>query len=674
MALLKRSGARRGPGYKARTAVLLALLPGLIGLGFIHWPATAGLESKGLDLLFLLRGNRPVPSDVCVVAVDDDSYWVLGLDNPSVPLPRGFYGKLVSVLAREGARAVAFDMLFDAPADPEQTAAFAAGMLEAGNVVLASTVELIEDPRFRQATLIEPTEVLARAAAAVADVNMPTDRDGVIRSAWLSHNDRPTLPLAAYEVATGDSLPRDQAGRLINYYGPARNVPTVSLYQALEPAEYLPPGFFENKIVFVGATQVAATGASVAKDSFLTPFRKGSGDTTYGVEIHATLAANLLEGRSVDVVSPWLEAVAILLLPLLAMLGFIFLRPVLGLLVLLVLEAVPWGTAYLAFNAGDLWLPVVIPSIVQLPIAYVASVVWYYLTTVREREKIRTAFAFYLSPDMISKVTESPEELDLGGEEIVATAMFTDIKGFTSIAEGMSAPETAALLNDYFSEATGHVFNTGGTLIKYIGDAVFAIWGAPLRMDDHATQACRAAVGMSRLQQALGDRPAGKLVTRIGVHTGSMLVGNLGSSQRFDYTAIGDTINLAARLEGINKRLGTQALASHETLAATDGSLVVRPLGRIGVVGRAEPVAIYELLGMPGDATRPDARAIERFTRAVEDYAARRLDQAADGFREVRELCGGTDGPSEFYLNVIAELATRPDETAWDGVIRFESK
>ncbi len=674
MALLKRSGARRGPGYKTRTAVLLALVPGLIGLALVYWPATAGLEKKGLDLLFLLRGTRPVPADVCVVAVDDDSYWVNGLDDPTIPLPRDLYGKLVTVLAREGVRAVAFDMLFDTPGDPEQTAAFEQGMLEAGNVVLGSTVVLIEDPRYRQATLLEPIEPLARAAVAVADVNMPTDRDGVIRSAWLRHNDRPTLPLAAYEAATGDTSKQEQAGRLINYYGPARTVPTVSLYQALEPGEYLPPGFFENKIVFVGATQVAATGPAVAKDSFLTPFRKGSGDTTYGVEIHATLAANLLEGRGVEVVSPYLEAVAMLLLPLLAMLGFIFLRPLLGLLVLLVLEVVPWGTAYLAFDAGDLWLPVVIPSLVQLPVAYVVSVVWYYLTTVREREKIRAAFAFYLSPDMISKVTESPDELDLGGEEIVGTALFTDIKGFTSIAEGMSAPETAALLNDYFSEATRHVFDTGGTLIKYIGDAVFAIWGAPLPMDDHATQACRAAVGMLRLQQALAGRPAGKLVTRIGVHTGSMLVGNLGSSQRFDYTAIGDTINLAARLEGINKRFGTQALASEETLSVTDGSLIVRPLGRIGVVGRAAPVAIYELLGMSGDATRPDASTIELFTRAVEDYVARRLREAADGFRKVRELCGGTDGPSEFYLNVISELEFRPADDEWDGVIRFESK
>ena len=337
-------------------------------------------------------------------------------------------------------------------------------------------------------------------------------------------------------------------------------------------------------------------------------------------------------------------------------------------------ELIPSTAAWFAFARQDLWLPVVITSVVQLPMAYVVSVVWYYVTTVREREKIRRAFAFYLSPNMIRRITESPGELNLGGEEIVGTAMFTDIKGFTSIAEGMTAPQTAALLNEYFSAATGHVFETGGTLIKYIGDAIFAIWGAPLHMEDHATPACRAALGMAHLQDMLKDRPAGRLITRIGVHTGPMLVGNLGSAQRFDYTAIGDTINLAARLEGINKSFGTRALVSGETLSATDGSMVSRLVGQVQVVGRARPVAVHELLGVTGEATRPDARAIECFARALDDYYARRFREAADGFAEVRGVCGGTDGPSELYLELIAGHEVEPPPDGWDGVIRLTTK
>lgn len=658
---------------KARTAGMLALLPALLGLALVHWPPTAFLENTGLDFLFLLRGVRPVPASVCIVAIDEDSFWIQNVD-PRGTWPRGLHGDLVRILARQGARAVAFDVIFEGAGDPEQDAAFEAGLKEAGNVVLGSTVEHITDPRFRQFRLVEPEQRFAEAAAAVADVDLPEDRDGVIRASWLMHDERPSLALAAYEVATGDESFRDPALRLIDYYGPPRTVPTVSLYQALAPEEYLPPGFFRNKIVFVGASRVAAAGSAEAKDSFRTPFHGGTVGNTFGVEIHATLAANLLEHTRINRVSATAEAAWLLLLPLLATLVFLYLRPLLGALALLALGLFPWVMGYLTFTHLGLWHPVVIPSVVQLPTAYVASVVWYYFTTVREREKIRKAFTFYLSPSMIRKVTENPDQLNLGGEELVATAMFTDIQGFTSIAEGMSAPDTAALLNEYFSEATCHVFDTGGTLIKYIGDAIFAIWGAPVRMDDHATPACRAAVGLTHLRDALAQRPAGQLVTRIGVHTGPMLVGNLGSSQRFDYTAIGDTINLAARLEGVNKRFGTQALISQETLAASDGSLVVRPLGRVQVVGRAEPVAIYELLGMAGETTVPDAEAIERFRLALEDYSARRFEEAGRGFHLVQQACGGTDGPSAFYLSLISRFEAQELPDGWDGVIRLDSK
>ncbi|MCI0656871.1 MAG: adenylate/guanylate cyclase domain-containing protein, partial [Acidobacteria bacterium] len=236
--------------------------------------------------------------------------------------------------------------------------------------------------------------------------------------------------------------------------------------------------------------------------------------------------------------------------------------------------------------------------------------------------------------------------------------------------------ETASLLNRYFSEVTGHIFEAGGTLIKYIGDAVFAIWGAPLRMEDHATQACRAALAMARQQRASeGDAdPVGKLITRIGVHTGEMLVGNLGSSQRFDYTAIGDAVNLASRLEGLNKAFGTLALVSGETLALTDGRFAVRPLGRARVVGRSEPVEIFELLGLKGEATPMSEAALSRFAQARQEFTQQRFAQAAEGFREVLSLAGGGDGPSELYLKLCASLGNNPPGADWDGVINFESK
>ena len=668
---LSRSRARGGT---FRAALLIGLIPGIAGVLFAHWPLTENLERSGLDFFFMLRGASQAPADVCVVALDEDSIQELGLD-PTAPWPRSLHARLIRTLKAEGARAVAFDVLFEKPRDPEEDEALRSALADAGMVVLGSTVSQVDDPRFRKAQIDEPYAPFAQAAAAVADVSFPTDRDGVIRTAWLLHQERKTLALAATEIATGKPFEGETSERLIDYYGPARTIPTVSFYQAIDPAQYLPPGFFRNKIVFVGLSQATAAGAA-PKDAFPTPFRGASGQPTYGVEIHAILAGNLLQGRRIDLLPPIAEATLLLLLPLVASLAFVGLRPLWGGLAFLALEVVPWGAGYLAFTAGHTWVPVVIPSVLQLPATYVLSLVWYYLTTVRERERIKRAFSFYLSPEMIRRIAADPDSLNLGGEELVATALFTDIKGFTPLAEGLSAPETAALLNRYFSEVTGHIFEAGGTLIKYIGDAVFAIWGAPLRMEDHATQACRAALDLARQQKASAtdSRPSGKLITRIGVHTGEMLVGNLGSSQRFDYTAIGDAVNLASRLEGLNKAFGTLALVSGDTLARTDGRFTVRPLGRARVVGRSEPVEIFELLGLKGAEVQISEAVLARFAQARLEFTQRRFAQAAEGFRETLSLADGHDGPSELYLKLCERFGKNPPGADWDGIINFESK
>jgi adenylate cyclase len=656
---------------RVRSAVLLALIPGLLGIALLRWPPAATLEKAGgLDNLFLLRGERPAPPSICVVAIDDESYGVIGRDS-KLPWPRDLHADLIRTLAKEGARAVAFDVLFEDPGNPEADEALRSAIADTGIVVLGASVVVTEDPLFRQAKTEEPYEAFAKAAVAVADVNLPPDSDGVIRYAWPAREGRPGLALAAYERATGDAARRTESARVLDYYGPARTIKTISEYQALDPQKYLPPGFFKDKIVFVGRSQDSLAGRA-EKDSFLTPFRGAHGGMTFGVEIHATLAANLLERREVRLLDPRLEAALLLLLPLIASLVFIGLRPLAGAGAFVILLVAPWALGYAAFTGWNLWVPVVVPSAIQLPVAYGASLVWYYLTTVREREKIKRAFGLYLSPEMIRRIAEDPDAVNLGGQEIVGTAVFTDIKGFTAIAEGMSAPDTAAMLNAYFSDATRHVFDAGGTLIKYIGDAVFAIWGAPIRREDHATQACTAALALARAQEE-GSGPASYLATRIGVHTGPMLVGNLGSAQRFDYTAIGDAVNLASRIEGLNKAFGTRALASKETIAATDGRFVTRRLGRVRVVGRQEPVEIHELVATRDEAGRVDRGKLDMFGVALAALEAGRFADAVRGFGDALAAAGGNDGPASFLLDQSRRFAASPPP-GWDGVLTFETK
>ncbi len=659
---------------KTRTAFLLALIPGLLGVGLTYWAPAVNLEKAGgLDTLFALRGRRAPPPGVCVVAIDDDSYKVIDRD-PKLAWERGRHAELIRTLKREGAAAIAFDVLFEGEGDPIQDEALEAALKEAGNVAVGVSVVITEDPLFRQSQVQEPYEPIGKAAARLADVNIPTDSDGVIRLIWPAREGRPGLGLAAYELATGDTSHRTADPRYFDYYGPARTIKTVSIYQALDPKQYLPPGFFKEKIVFVGASMDAEPGL-VPKDSFLTPFRGRHGSTTFGVEVHATLAANLLEHREIRLLDRRLEIALLLVLPLIASLTFIALRPLAGGAAFLGMLLAPWVMAYAAFASWDLWLPAVIPSAIQIPVAYGLSLIWYYLTTVREREKIKRAFGLYLSPVMIRRIAEDPDAVNLGGQEIVGTAVFTDIKGFTSIAEGMSAPETAAMLNAYFSDATRHVFDSGGTLIKYIGDAVFAIWGAPIARDDHATQACVTALALARAQEAVGPDagPVAKLVTRIGVHTGPMLVGNLGSAQRFDYTAIGDAVNLASRIEGLNKMFGTRALASGETMRRTDGRFVTRSMGRIRVVGRTEPVELHELIATKDENGRIDAPSLEAFSLARQAFEAGRFAEAAAAFRAMLDRAKGTDGASSFFLKTAERFAAQPPP-AWDGVIVAESK
>jgi adenylate cyclase len=661
---------------KRLAALLLGLLPGALGILLVRWPLAASLEFTGLDLLFLLRGLQNPPSQVCIVALDDDSYSELGVP-ASGGWPRRLHARLIRTLKREGAKAIAFDVVFEGATEGAGDRDLAAAVSQAGNVVLGSRTEQKSDPRFREARVIDPDEPLARAAAAVGDVTAFRQERGLeIRRAWPVLNGRPSLGLAAYEVATDDRSKREGKERWIDYYGPARSIQTISYYQAVEPERFLPPGFFRDKIVFVGLSQAAAAGEA-PKDAFQTPFSGGEHALTYGVEIHATVTANLLEGRRIDRPARATEELLLLVLPLITTFAFMYLRPLAGAVLFLALDLVPWIVAHLAFTHAHTWVPVMIPSVVQLPMAYVTSLIWYYLTTVRERERIRRAFSFYLSPEMIERIVADPAELNLGGEEIKATALFTDLKDFSAIAESVRPQEMARLLNAYFSQVTRDIFAEGGTLIKFIGDAAFAIWGAPVRLEDHATPACAAALALARAQgkgRVDDGSPLSRLVTRIGVHTGYMLVGNLGSEQRFDYTAIGDTVNVASRLEGLNKQFNTLALASGVTIFMTGGRFIVRRLGVVRVAGRSDPIEIFEILGKQGDTTVPDAQGLSLFERAVDDFAERRFEPAAEGFRRVLELCGGEDGPSRFYLRLCERHLKEPPPAGWDATIVFESK
>ena len=304
--------------------------------------------------------------------------------------------------------------------------------------------------------------------------------------------------------------------------------------------------------------------------------------------------------------------------------------------------------------------------------ALVWGVGYRFVVADRRRRQLRRAFGAYLSPYMADQIANSEFDLELGGKEVEASIMFTDLEGFTKMSESLPPAEVSKILVAYFNQTTSAILEQDGTIIKYIGDAVMAVWGAPLPEKNHAQRAVIAAWGMSQAgkQEIEGHR----LRTRIGVNTGIVLSGNLGSKFRFDYTCIGDTTNFASRLESLNKHLGTDILISEFTAQHLDGTIKLRRLGNFIVAGKKKAVGILEVLGPAKDFPQ-DAPWLTEFATALKHFQNGELEAAEKVFQQTITQRGGKDGPSEFYLKQIAKVrVARTDREVWDGAVRLDEK
>jgi adenylate cyclase len=273
---------------------------------------------------------------------------------------------------------------------------------------------------------------------------------------------------------------------------------------------------------------------------------------------------------------------------------------------------------------------------------------------------------------MADRIADRDFDLSLGGKEVEATVMFTDLAGFTTMSEPLSPTEVSRMLTSYFTRTSKAIKDlNNGTLIKYLGDGVMAAWGAPEPDPKHAEHTVLAALTIIREGKEQNNGPV--LRTRIGINTGIFLAGNLGSEDRFDYTLFGDATNFASRLEGLNKYLGTDILISEETFRQLRDGIQTRPVGRFIVVGKGKPAAVYEVLGRTAEF-QPIPPWFETFARGLEHFAKRELDAAEKKFRETIELRHGKDGPSEFYLQRIERERAKPDTSVWDGTVKLEGK
>ena len=660
--------------HRLRLATVLAAVAGIVlisGLGWLcmRYSWAGAIPRLSYDLLFALR-NRSTP-DVAIVFMDEQAGRALG--QKYGVWDRRVHARLIRRMTREGARAVFFDLAFLDPAfDPAEDEDLAAAMKENGHVFIGATLERGRSMGGAKDQVLNPIEKLSDSAADYGLLAFFPGPDYGVRTLDTGNE---IMASATWVMAgkLGAPLPDDPEFRAlprwINYYGPVDTLDSVSYDRALQP-DGVPDGFFRNRVVFVGGrSSIGQLG--LGKDEFGHPHTRWTREFAPGVAIHATVFLNLLRQEWLTRWSPQKEEGFALGFGMLLALALPRFRPVVAatIAVLLMLGLVVWTGSLL--EGKRTWFAWCVPVLVQIPLALGWAIGTRYFLEERGRSKLRKAFGHYLSEDMADRIADADFDLEPGGEVVEATIVFTDLQGFTQLSETIGDPKKVAeVLVSYFTNTTQHILENKGTIIKYIGDSVFAVWGAPLPDEDHAGKATLAAWKMHLASEkvVLGHH----LTTRVGVHTGEVLAGNLGSAYRFDYTLIGDAVNFASRLEGLNKYLGTQVLVSDATARRFAGRFLTRRLGEFKVAGKDHCVGVHELLG-PSDEVQP-MPWLDTFAAGVAAFCHGELEEAERRMRAVCEQRGGHDGPAEYYLTKIKELNRDGLPAGWAGTMELTSK
>lgn len=455
-----------------------------------------------------------------------------------------------------------------------------------------------------------------------------------------------------------------------------------------ELLEDIPPVFESSRALLADLRETEAILERSIPGSFIIIGYTGTGTTDIGVNpfekeyantgTHGALVNTILTGLFITDLPPWISLVVALIVTAI----FILLSRPRSATTTLAMgfggAAIVVGVSAGLLAGARIFLPIVAPTL-TLVFSSVTQSAWKYIEVSRERSHIRNAFNHYLSTDVINQILDDPSRLRLGGEKRVLTAMFTDVKGFSTISESLDPEELVHLLNEYLSEMSNVVLSLRGTIDKFEGDAIISFFGAPIPYDDHPQRACTAAVRMKKIETDLNRRfletglSPTPLATRVGLNTGEMVVGNMGTAERMDYTIMGHAVNLAARLEGVNKQYGTWILASELTIDATGGTLVTRRMDRVRVVGISEPIRLHEILDEKAEATDSTYQLVEEFHQGLEHFENRQWGEAQSTFSRILEDYP-EDGPSRTFLDRSTRFTREPPAKNWDGVFSLAQK
>lgn len=619
------------------------------------------------DVRFKVQGGRKPHPDIVIVAVDEKSLKELH----QWPWPRSLHAALVKKLSIAPPKALAFDILF----------------MEPFNLDPAGDRALIEATRRHpwvvhsyffdgNGQLKLPFPALLNVCHRAGYVNAFIDEEGVLRSAF------PRTTVEGQELfllsveATGlylgqdpatllQKVPIDRRGRiLLNYVGKDYTFPYISYTDVLH--DRVSPEVFANKVVLVGAS---ATGTF---DHYPTP----TSNFMPGIEFHANVVDNLIHLNALRHSGLSWTYLMIGLFGLLCGLVLARFSPLGGAAWALFVALSYCALAQWLFTKRLLVLDIAGP-LMTLGGGYVAVVIYRFFTEEREKRMVKSFFSQQVSGELLEVLMNDPTVLKKAGERREMTAFFSDVAGFTSISERLEPEELVELLNRYLTAMTDVIFEYDGYLDKYMGDGIMAFWNGLLKQPDHAERACRCALKSShqlaRLNQELEKRGLVPLSARIGVNTGIMAAGYMGSSQKKQYTIMGDNVNLASRLEGANKAFGTSIMISEFTYDLVQDRFEVRFLDKIRVPGKAKPVKTYELLAEKGELSPPWQKSLPIYHEAIQFFADRQFDSARAKFLEVLQILGH-DKPCETYIERAQVFAAHFPPKEWDGVFELKTK
>lgn len=663
------------------------------------------LELKSYDLRFRIRGPVEPDSNIVLIAVDDQSFISL---NTRWPFPRSYFARLIENLNEAGARLIIFDVTFTEQSQliPREDRDFSEALAKSDNVILAGKMvhEMNNAPY-----LMKPIPMFEQKAHSWGLVNIPEDQDGFVRSYNLFQTRRdsmlfplgieilhiletkagyPKIENKLYDLTVGRYLiPKfNYNSILINYCGPRESFRTYSVASILDDATFeldgiedtnifdfhREQGTFKNKIVFVGAS------AEELQDNKLTPFFSygATEPKTPGMEVHAN-ALNTIISKNYLSRLPfvWVVLLVIFFTILAVWIARTF-SPLPGISLvtaelLLIFVLIAW-----LFIRYNFWAPMVFPFI-SILFAYGTGVAFQIWMERQEKGRYRKTFELYMARNVVETMLARDEMPRFGGERKELTVLFSDIRSFTTFSEKHQPEEVVAQLSEYLTAMTQIVFKNNGTLDKYVGDEIMAVFGAPLHFQEHAFQACKAAVEMMdtlrEIQKNWATQNKASFDIGIGINTGKVIVGNLGSEQLFDYTVIGDEVNLGARLEGANKQYGTAIILSESTYTQAKNKIVARELDFVRVKGKNKPVKIYELLGIYTIPDHEQKFLVEIYSRALSFYKQKNWYLAIKEFNQVLRHFPD-DEPSRVYIRRCLDYISSPPPKNWDGVFVFSSK